>query len=271
MEQDDYIFSRDTETARLEEQGRQWASATRPILERVGLGPGMTCLDVGCGPGQVMRLMGEMVGSSGKVVGVDVDGETGRAAIEHLNRTVNSNFSFVECNLSDPSPLPEGLFDLTFGRLILIHVPDPVAVLRSMYSATKIGGYVVVQDANMVTADIQPRPVTWPSFEKLLRGVLERSGKDAYIGTKLPLHFVNGGLGPPDGTEVYGRVGWLEEVALWTRTTLRSLMPAAHKLGLLTKAEGDECLAELEEMLKHKQRYVFSLGLLVSAWKRRTA
>src|SRR3954454_19601475 len=181
MEQDDYIFSRDTETARLEEQGRLLEFATRPILERVGLGPGMTCLDVGCGPGQVMRLMGEMVGPAGKVVGVDVDGETGRAAAERLNRTINSKFSFVERNLSDPSPLPEGPFDLTFGRLILIHVPDPAALLRSMYDAIKIGGYVVVQDTNMITFDIQPRPATWQAFEMLARGALERSGKDALL------------------------------------------------------------------------------------------
>lgn len=52
------------EYQRLRRQALAWDGAARRMLLRVGLGTGMTCLDVGCGPGEVMRLMGEMVARS---------------------------------------------------------------------------------------------------------------------------------------------------------------------------------------------------------------
>ena len=42
---------------RLRTQARVWEDATGKLLDRVGLGPGASCLDAGCGPGETMRLM----------------------------------------------------------------------------------------------------------------------------------------------------------------------------------------------------------------------
>jgi len=50
------------EYQRLREQARMWQGATAHVLAAVGLGPGMSCLDVGSGPGAVMRLMADRVG-----------------------------------------------------------------------------------------------------------------------------------------------------------------------------------------------------------------
>src|SRR5215470_14893512 len=57
------------EYQRLCDQARMWQGATAEVLHRVGLGLGMSCLDVGCGPGAVMRLMADRVGAEGRVVG----------------------------------------------------------------------------------------------------------------------------------------------------------------------------------------------------------
>ena len=37
------------EYQRLRDQARMWEGATAQVLDRVGLRPGMSCLDVGCG------------------------------------------------------------------------------------------------------------------------------------------------------------------------------------------------------------------------------
>src|SRR5579872_4651910 len=46
---------------------------TKILLDRSGLRPGMHCLDVGCGIGAVAFRMAEIVGATGRVVGMDID------------------------------------------------------------------------------------------------------------------------------------------------------------------------------------------------------
>src|SRR5688572_1143214 len=63
--------------------------STLALLGRVGVRAGMTCLDAGCGGGDVARELARLVGPSGRVVGIDID-ETkldlarGEAAAEGL-------------------------------------------------------------------------------------------------------------------------------------------------------------------------------------------
>jgi SAM-dependent methyltransferase len=137
MTEDSYVFQRSSEAERLRQQGRLAENMTRPLLEKIGLRLGMSCLDIGCGPGEAMRLMGEMVGDTGTVVGVDIDGTAGRSGIDRLRGEIECNFQFIEQDLSGSNPLPQGPFDLVFGRLVLIHLPDPIAMLRKMYAVTK--------------------------------------------------------------------------------------------------------------------------------------
>ena len=46
---------------------------TQPLLREAGLRAGMSCLDVGCGSGDVTLKMATLVGVEGNVVGVDRD------------------------------------------------------------------------------------------------------------------------------------------------------------------------------------------------------
>jgi 2-polyprenyl-3-methyl-5-hydroxy-6-metoxy-1,4-benzoquinol methylase len=51
---DGYVLGRTSgEYQRLRWQARLWEQVTARALDRVGIGPGMRCLDVGCGPGEV--------------------------------------------------------------------------------------------------------------------------------------------------------------------------------------------------------------------------
>jgi ubiquinone/menaquinone biosynthesis C-methylase UbiE len=59
------------EYQRLRRQAKVWEPATMRVLREAGLRKGMSCLDVGCGPGEVMRLMGELVGHIGEPDGTD--------------------------------------------------------------------------------------------------------------------------------------------------------------------------------------------------------
>src|SRR4029450_5082121 len=59
------------------ERLRMLARGMRPfthgLLDRVGVGAGMSCLDAGCGGGDVTFDLARRVGSTGRVVGIDLD------------------------------------------------------------------------------------------------------------------------------------------------------------------------------------------------------
>src|SRR6476646_2441800 len=95
------------EYQRLRSQAQAWEPVTLRLLGQMDLRPGMTCLDVGCGPGEVMRILGEIAGPTGKVVGLDVDGKLGREALSVLQATTPCHFSFIEGNVETLDENPD--------------------------------------------------------------------------------------------------------------------------------------------------------------------
>jgi ubiquinone/menaquinone biosynthesis C-methylase UbiE len=65
------------------------APATRAMLDAIGVRPGWSCLDIGCGPGGITSLLSERVGASGRVVGLDRDPEF----LAHARANASSNLS----------------------------------------------------------------------------------------------------------------------------------------------------------------------------------
>ncbi len=258
------------EYQRLRLQAKMWEPTTRRVLQEIGLRAGMRCLDVGCGPGEVMRLMGELVGPSGQVTGIDVDGRLGREALDVLNATTNGQFTFVEANVEASEEVPGQPFDVVYGRLILLYVHDLRALLRKLYAWTKPGGYIVVQEYDMRSVDIFPKLQTWDEFERVLFGTFEQSGSDIRLGSKLATYFVEAGLGHPDGTDVTGMVAPLEQMSWQVLGVFRSLLPRALQLGITSEVQSQTFLDELSKMLNEPAFYT-CMPLLISAWKRKPA
>src|SRR4249919_1285763 len=46
---------------------------TAQLFADIGVGPGQTCLDLGCGGGAVTMELAKLVGSSGRAIGIDMD------------------------------------------------------------------------------------------------------------------------------------------------------------------------------------------------------
>src|SRR5258708_16718854 len=128
---DDYILGHSPEEhERLLRQGRMQEPATRRVFHAVGLRPGWTCLDIGCGPGAIMQLMGELAGPSGEVTGIDRDAKAGREAVERLQATGTSRYRFVEADMESIDEIAGAPFDLTFTPLALLFSPDSLSLLR---------------------------------------------------------------------------------------------------------------------------------------------
>jgi hypothetical protein len=67
----------------------------RQLLQRAGLKRGMRVADMGCGVATVTRMVAEVVGSDGKIVGVDVSGAQLAKGREHIDAAGLTNITEV--------------------------------------------------------------------------------------------------------------------------------------------------------------------------------
>lgn len=267
---DAYVMGRTSEEhQRLRAQARMWEPATRKVLEQAGLRPGMRCLDLGCGPGEVMRLMGEIVGPTGSVTGVDVDGRLGREALDVLREIGGCSYGFVEGDALGMDDVEGGPFDLTYARLVLIHADDPVELLRWMWDRTAPGGCLVVQDYDLGVIAVHPEYETWPEFRRVFDGVYAAAGRDIRIGHKLPAYFVDAGIGEPDGTDLAGQLAPMSRLHGMITAVYRSLLPRALELGLTTPERSEAFLRDTERAGTGERYHAGVAPLLMGAWKRK--
>lgn len=267
---DAYVMGRTSEEyQRLRRQAQAWEGVTRRVLQHNDLQAGMRCLDVGCGPGEVMRVMGEMVGPRGQVAGLDIDGKLGREMIGVLQATAASQFTFLEQNVELATEVVGQPFDVTFARIVFVHLRDPLAVLRKMYAWTKPGGVMIIQEYDFRTLDIYPRLPALTEFETVFNGVFDRAGRDTRIGYKMPVHFADAGIGSPDGTDVASMIQPLAEAGGMFQAVYRSVLPHALQMGLTTEANSQTFFADIHQAATGECSYSAMWPLLISTWKRK--
>src|SRR5690349_16383463 len=118
------------ELRRLTLQDELMRESTLALFERAGIAEGMRVLEVGSGAGDVAMAVSRMVGPSGSVVGVEIDAPTADAAQRRVRDANAENVDILTGDVADLE-LP-GSFDAVVGRLVLMHIRDPVAVLKRL-------------------------------------------------------------------------------------------------------------------------------------------
>ena len=128
------------ELEHLNVQGRALAAPTRALVEAAGVCAGMRVLDLGSGAGDMSFVAAEVVGPDGEVVGIERSPEAVAQATARASRRGLANVSFVLGDIHDESG--RGPFDAVVGRLVLMYVPDPAAMLRTQAATLRPGGLV---------------------------------------------------------------------------------------------------------------------------------
>ncbi|HJQ37358.1 MAG TPA: methyltransferase domain-containing protein [Thermoanaerobaculia bacterium] len=266
----EYVLSRGSEEyERLRRQAQIWEEATRRVFDRIPIEPGMRCLDVGCGPGETMRLLGERVGRDGEVAGLDSDGRLGAETLENLQQIGTTRFRFIESDvMARGLDFPER-FDFVFTRMLLIHMPDPQAVVQRLVDWTKPGGWVVLQDYDLTGIKVFPSLERWPDFMNVLIGAFSGRGRDPSLGSKLPTLLRMAGIRAPILTDVTGKLTSLHEAKGMLCSTFQSLLPQAYASGLITEAAAARFLEEVEEQSRSDVPYSVSWPTLSAAWAQR--
>jgi SAM-dependent methyltransferase len=255
----------DVEVRRLLLQAQLYDDYTEHALRLAGLGPGMRVLDVGCGPGDVSFVASRLVGPEGTVLGIDAADIVEFARARAAERGVTS-VRFEQTTVGD-LVLDEPV-DAVIGRLILMHLPDPVATLRQLAGHVRPGGVIVFSEFDMTGARSVPEVPLWRVVMDMIIGTFTGMGLDPAFATTLPTLFRRAGLGTPR-LALGAPVGGADDTDLLTFAVevVRSLLPVAEKLGLVTDdcADPDALLPRLSEEAAAAAAVVTSPAL-ISAW-----
>src|SRR5262252_6740527 len=231
------------EYERLRVQARGWEVATARLLDEVGLGPGASCLDAGCGPGETMRAMAERVGPNGRVLGIDADPALGAMTLAMLHGAGHRQCSFQAQDLTVGGPIPGAPFGLVYARLLLFHLPQRVDVLARLWDAVAPGGHLLVQDYDLRSISTLPQLDWVGELMRVWAGAFGAVGADVSAGTRLPQLFVQAGVGTPDGTDVAGRIEPLATGRVIMEGAFRIVLPTALAPGVTTEAGAAATLA----------------------------
>ncbi len=148
--------------ARLSAQAAAWEPATRATLRRLGLAPGWRCVDLGCGPVGILRLLWRAVGSQGLVVGVDRDPRALWCAL--TSSGIPPNVRVVPADVRRTG-LPSGSFDLVHARMVCQEA-GLAPLLREMFRLVRPGGLVLLAEPGLEPWEIRPSP---PGYDRLAR------------------------------------------------------------------------------------------------------
>jgi SAM-dependent methyltransferase len=265
---DGYVHARNGgEYQRLRDQAMMWQRATEEVLDRIGLAPGMSCLDVGSGPGAVMRLMADRVGPQGRVTGIEIDGALGAQALADLRAQGGTSFEIIAANMLELDQVPGAPFDLTFCRLFLMHMQEPVAALEKMLYWTKSGGTVVAQEFDFGAIAVEPLCPAMAEFNRVFEGVFRGHGRNLRAGRQLPAQFEAAGLGLPDDTLAEAKFLPLSEMASMLIGVYQGLFTAGIALGISDPARAEAFKADMTEA-GADGRYYCLTPILIAAWKR---
>ncbi|MGW3277993.1 class I SAM-dependent methyltransferase [Nocardia rhamnosiphila] len=118
-----------------------------------GAGPGDDAVDIGCGPGKLVRALGSRVGSRGSVAGID---PSASAVTYNQRHDDHPNHRYIQAPAQD-LPLPDASIDVVTCTFVMHHIPEEhrAAAISEMWRVLRPGGRLLLADAH---------PTRWMRF-----------------------------------------------------------------------------------------------------------
>jgi SAM-dependent methyltransferase len=238
--QQGYALDADVDRTRLVDQARSIERISERYMREAGIAPGMRVLDLGSGMGDVALLAARVVGPEGHVLGLDRSPALLAAARQRIRDLEVSNVDLVEGDVTRLTDLAGESFDAVVGRLILMHVADPAAVLRAASALVRPGGPVLAMEYDTGWLPSHPPVALWDQTVEMLRAALVGAGMHARMGLELRAAFVEAGLPAPEmrsEQDVGGGPDWNGYDVL--AQTVRAALPLITRAGLATAEQID--------------------------------
>ena len=207
------------------------------------LRPGMSVLDVGCGPGTITVDLAARV-APGWVTAVEMTVEALDLARVEAQARDRSNVDFVTSDVH-ALDFPDDTFDVVHAHQVLQHVADPVQALRELRRVCVPNGIVAIRDADYSGFMWFPQLPTLDRWRELYREAARANGGEPDAGRRLLSWAQEAGFdditptgsmwcfATPDTREWWGRM-WADRIV--ESALARQLVDT----GMATTAELDE-------------------------------
>jgi len=204
------------------------------------LKPGMSLLDVGCGPGTITVDLAARV-APGTATGVDREPTVIAEATRELGARPRANVRFTTADAYSLG-FADQSFDVVHAHQVLQHLADPVAALVEMRRVLRPGGILAVRDSDYGGFVCAPWDRLLDRWMELYHQVCSRNGADADAGRHLlgwtqaaGFSEIEAGSSTWTFADVSSRLWWGE---LWAeRVTRSALADQAVSYGLSTSEE----------------------------------
>lgn len=257
------IENRAGEIERLEVQGAAMAPDAAVMLDLIGVGEGWRCLDIGCGPGGITRLMSERAGARGHVVGLDMDA----VFLDHARRDAPANVEFRQGD-AYMADLPAGSFDLVHMRFVASTAGKPEQLLSEAVRLARPGGVVALQEPDASTLNCYPPHPAWNKLKAALLGAFRGVGADLELAGRLYALARQAGLDDVQYRPFLIGVRSVDPMVDYLPSTVESLRSTVLRLGLLSEAEWDDVMAACRAHLRDPGT-VFTMYTVAQVWGRK--
>jgi ubiquinone/menaquinone biosynthesis C-methylase UbiE len=243
------------ESQRLRRQADELASESIELIDRAGLRPGHSAIDLGCGPRGVIDLLADRVSPGGRVLGLDADAAMIAMASQFV---ADHGLDIVEliCTDARDTGLPSDTFDLVHARTLLCNVPQPEQVLEEMVRLARPGACVAGLEPDTEYVVCYPPDPAFQRLCEIFTLVFTRNGADPHIGRRV--------------TELYRQAG-LQDVTVevragvypvgHSRRTIRADLVRAMRPQILSMGIADE--QELDRLDTAARRHLNDPNTLV--------
>jgi trans-aconitate methyltransferase len=254
------IERREGEIERLHIQAAALAPDCDIMLERIGVGEGWACLDLGCGPGGITALLSARVGPSGRVTGLDADA----VFLEHARQHAAPNVEFIAGD-AYRTTLAGGSFDLVHMRFIASTAGEPETLIREAMRLAKPGGFVALQEPDMATLNCYPSNSSWDQLKWALQGAFNSAGSDICLARRLYELARQAGLADVDYRPFLVGVRSRDPLVDYLPSTVESLRGTIIGKGLLEEDELNAALAACRAHLRNPN-VVFTSYTVAQVW-----
>jgi len=215
--------------------------STRAVLARLPRNPGARILDLGCGQGNTTRCLADVL-KPAVCIGLEFD-----ATLVDYAQTRVENPPSVRFQQGDATqlPFPDASFDVVFCRYLLIHMTDPLAVVREMMRVVRPGGFAIAYEGDFTIAgNSHPPCAALATLHRVWEGLFQNPP----AGRRLVHYFRDAGA-----SEIQAGAWMQLEHDTTTlkrvyRLTSEATGPAAEARGILTSTEVREMIAGLTRL-----------------------
>ena len=214
--------------------------------------PGERVLDVGTGPGFLAAEIGEAVGPSGHVYGIDLS--------EPLLRVANAQGThqpWVEFCYGDAAciPFPENFFDIVISTQVLEYISHVNNALIELFRVLRPGGRVVLLDTDWDS-------IVWHTTDRMrmnrILSVWEEHAADSHLPGTLTRKLLDSGF-RIESQQILPMFNPIYKNNIFSNRLIDLIVAFVSNRKDVTHAEAEAWAEELR-LLGERQEYFFSLN-----------